>query len=168
MCSYCWGGSGEDAGNNPQGMHLWVCGSHDSVFTLIMCCYYSVAYLLGRKLRYSLTLKQVAVSHMTYEVVWCGVVWCVYVCMWLCQITTATNVFIITQRISGVAYDKIGQAVLRLKAIYKELQDDEEDQVCVCLPPRLSITSGMWRDMNSIQLVKQVLQLLYGNCSHYR
>ena len=32
-----------------------------------------------------------------------------------------------------MAYDKIGQAVLRLKAIYKELQDDEEDQVCVCV-----------------------------------
>ena len=31
-----------------------------------------------------------------------------------------------------MAYDKIGQAVLRLKAMYKELQDDEEDQVSVC------------------------------------
>ena len=35
--------------------------------------------------------------------------------------------------------------------------------------PRRLITSGMmWCDMDSIQLVKQVLQLLYGNCSHYR
>ena len=41
--------------------------------------------------------------------------------------------------------------------------------MCVCLPPRLLITSGvMWRDMDLIQLVKQVLQLLYDNCSHYR
>ena len=32
--------------------------------------------------------------------------------------------------------------------------------VCVCLPPRLLITSGMmWRDMDLIRLVKQVLQL---------
>ena len=30
--------------------------------------------------------------------------------------------------------------------------------VCVCPPPRLLITSGMmWRDIDSIQLVKQVL-----------
>ena len=37
--------------------------------------------------------------------------------------------------------------------------------LCVCLPPRLIITSGvMWRDMDPIPLVKQVLQLLYGNC----
>ena len=41
--------------------------------------------------------------------------------------------------------------------------------LCVCLPPRLLITSGvMWRDMDLIRLVKQVLQLLYGNCSRYR
>ena len=41
--------------------------------------------------------------------------------------------------------------------------------VCVCPRPRLLITSGViWRDMNLIQLVKQVLQLLYDNCSHYR
>ena len=41
--------------------------------------------------------------------------------------------------------------------------------LCVCPPPRLLITSGvMWRDMDLIQLVKQVLQLLYGNCSRYR
>ena len=41
--------------------------------------------------------------------------------------------------------------------------------VCVCLRPRLSITSGiMWRDMDLIRLVKQVLQLLYGNCCRYR
>ena len=34
--------------------------------------------------------------------------------------------------------------------------------VCVCPPPRLLMTSGvMWYDMNLIQLVKQVLQLLY-------
>ena len=46
-------------------------------------------------------------------------------------------------------------------------------RVCVCLyvcpPPRLLITSGvMWRDMHLIRLVKQVLQLLYGNCNRYR
>ena len=36
--------------------------------------------------------------------------------------------------------------------------------VCVCLRPRLLITSGMmWRDMNFIRLVKQVLEMLYGN-----
>ena len=36
--------------------------------------------------------------------------------------------------------------------------------LCVCPPPRLLITSGvMWHDMDLIQLVKQVLQLLYGN-----
>ena len=30
--------------------------------------------------------------------------------------------------------------------------------VCLCLPPRLLITSGMmWRDMDPIRLVKQVL-----------
>ena len=45
--------------------------------------------------------------------------------------------------------------------------------VCVCVfvcpRPRLLITSGvMWRDMDLIRLVKQVLQLLYGNCSRYR
>ena len=41
--------------------------------------------------------------------------------------------------------------------------------VCVCLPPGLLITSGMiWHDMDPMQLVKQVLQLLYGNCSCYR
>ena len=41
--------------------------------------------------------------------------------------------------------------------------------VFVCLSPRLLITSGMmWRDVDSTRLVKQVLQLLYGNCSHYR
>ena len=40
--------------------------------------------------------------------------------------------------------------------------------VCVCPRPRLLITSGMmWRDMNLILLVEQVLQLLYGNCSRY-
>ena len=42
--------------------------------------------------------------------------------------------------------------------------------LCVCLPliMRLLITSGMmWHDMGPMQLVKQVLQLLYGNCSHY-
>ena len=42
--------------------------------------------------------------------------------------------------------------------------------VYVCVRPRLRllITSGvMWHDMNPIQLVKQVLQLLYNNCSHY-
>ena len=41
--------------------------------------------------------------------------------------------------------------------------------LCVCPPPRLLITSGvMWHDMDLIQLVKEVLQLLYGNCSRYR
>ena len=47
--------------------------------------------------------------------------------------------------------------------------------ICVCMcvlicvsTPRLLITSGvMWCDMDLIQLVKHVLQLLYGNCSHY-
>ena len=41
--------------------------------------------------------------------------------------------------------------------------------VCVSVPtPRLLITTGvMWHDMDPIQLVKQVLQLLYGNCSRY-
>ena len=40
--------------------------------------------------------------------------------------------------------------------------------VCVCPPPRLLITSGvMWSDMDLIRLVKQVLQLLYGDCSRY-
>ena len=37
--------------------------------------------------------------------------------------------------------------------------------VCVCPPPRKLITSGaMWHNMDPIPLVKQVLQLLYGNC----
>ena len=41
--------------------------------------------------------------------------------------------------------------------------------VCVCPRPRLLITSGMiWSDMNLIRLVKQVLQLLYGNYSRCR
>ena len=41
-------------------------------------------------------------------------------------------------------------------------------RVCVCPRPRLLITRGMmWRDIDLIQLIKQVLQLLYGNCSHY-
>ena len=39
--------------------------------------------------------------------------------------------------------------------------------VCVCPRPRLLITSGViWRDMNLIRLVKQVLQL-YGNYTRY-
>ena len=38
----------------------------------------------------------------------------------------------------------------------------------VCPRPRLLITSGvMWRDINLLRLVKQVLQLLHGNYSHY-
>ena len=38
--------------------------------------------------------------------------------------------------------------------------------MCVHPPPRLLITSGvMWCDMDSISLVKQVLQLSYGSCS---
>ena len=41
--------------------------------------------------------------------------------------------------------------------------------VCVCPRPRLLITSGViWCDTNLIRLVKQVLQLLYGNCSSNR
>ena len=41
--------------------------------------------------------------------------------------------------------------------------------VCVCLCPRLLITSGvMWHDMDLIRLDKKVLQLVYGNCRHYR
>ena len=40
--------------------------------------------------------------------------------------------------------------------------------LCVCPPPKLLITSGViWHDMDPIRLVKQVLQLLYGNCSSY-
>ena len=39
---------------------------------------------------------------------------------------------------------------------------------CMCPPLSLLITSGMmWYDMYPIWLVKQVLQLLYGNCSRY-
>ena len=38
--------------------------------------------------------------------------------------------------------------------------------VCVCLPPRLLITSGvMWCDIDPIRLVKEVLWLIYGSCS---
>ena len=41
-------------------------------------------------------------------------------------------------------------------------------RLCVCLSLRLLVTSGvMWHDMNLIRLVKQVLQLLYGNYSRY-
>ena len=43
--------------------------------------------------------------------------------------------------------------------------------VCVsmCLPPRLLITSDMmWHDVDSKQLVKQVLQLLYGSSIRYQ
>ena len=44
--------------------------------------------------------------------------------------------------------------------------------VCVCVSApeaiKTSQSSGvMWCDMDSIRLVKQVLQLLYGNCSRY-
>ena len=44
--------------------------------------------------------------------------------------------------------------------------------VCVCVfacpRPRLLITSGMMQcDVDLIRLVKQVLQVLYGNFSHY-
>ena len=40
--------------------------------------------------------------------------------------------------------------------------------VCVCPRPRLLITNGViWHKMNLIRLVKQVLQLLSGNCSCY-
>ena len=39
---------------------------------------------------------------------------------------------------------------------------------CVCSPPKLLITSDMvWCDMDPMQLVKQVLQLLYGSYSQY-
>ena len=42
-------------------------------------------------------------------------------------------------------------------------------RACVCVPSRLLITSGMmWHYMDHIRLIKQVLQLLYGNCSRYR
>ena len=38
--------------------------------------------------------------------------------------------------------------------------------VCVCPHPRLLMTSSvMWHDMELIQLVIQILQLLYSNCS---
>ena len=41
--------------------------------------------------------------------------------------------------------------------------------VFVCPRPRLLLTSGvMWCDIDLIQLVKQVLQLLHGDCSRYR
>ena len=40
--------------------------------------------------------------------------------------------------------------------------------LCVCQPARLLITSSvMWCNMDPIQLVKHVLQLLYGNYSGY-
>ena len=42
--------------------------------------------------------------------------------------------------------------------------------VCVCVCPylKLLITNGvMWTDMDLIRLAKQILQLLYSNCSHY-
>ena len=40
--------------------------------------------------------------------------------------------------------------------------------VCVCLHPRLLITNGeLWLDMDLLWLVKQVLQLVYGNWGHY-
>ena len=40
--------------------------------------------------------------------------------------------------------------------------------MCVCPHQRLLITSDMtWHDMDLIRLVKNVLQLLYGNCRHY-
>ena len=39
----------------------------------------------------------------------------------------------------------------------------------VCLPPRLLITSGvMWCGIDPVQLVKEVLWLLYDSCSRYR
>ena len=41
--------------------------------------------------------------------------------------------------------------------------------LCVCPRSRLLTTSGvMWRDMDLMRLVKQIVQLLYGNYSHYR
>ena len=38
--------------------------------------------------------------------------------------------------------------------------------VCVCLSVPKAI-NNKWRDMDLIQLVKQVLQLLYDNCNHF-
>ena len=38
--------------------------------------------------------------------------------------------------------------------------------VCVCVSAPEAINSW-WHDMDPKQLVKQVLQLLYGNCSRY-
>ena len=42
--------------------------------------------------------------------------------------------------------------------------------VLVCVPvPRLLLSSGMvWHDIDLIQLVKQVIQLFFGDCSQYR
>ena len=40
--------------------------------------------------------------------------------------------------------------------------------VSVCVSAPEANKGMMWYDMDLIRLVKQVLQLLYGNCSHYR
>ena len=42
--------------------------------------------------------------------------------------------------------------------------------MCVCVSAPEAINNGgvMWRDIDPIQSVNQVLQLLYGNCSCYR
>ena len=40
-------------------------------------------------------------------------------------------------------------------------------RVCVSAPRLLISSDMMWRDMDLIQFLKQVLQLLYGNCRHY-
>ena len=52
--------------------------------------------------------------------------------------------------------------------IWSFLNQVRAGRVFVCPRPKLLMTSGvMWRDMDLIWLVKQVLQLLYGNCSRY-
>ena len=40
-------------------------------------------------------------------------------------------------------------------------------RVCACVTAPEAI-NNQWHDMNLIRLVKQVVQLLYGNCSRYR
>ena len=40
--------------------------------------------------------------------------------------------------------------------------------VYVCVSAPEANKGMMWHDMDLIRLIKQVLQLLYGNCSHYR
>ena len=40
--------------------------------------------------------------------------------------------------------------------------------ICASAPGAVNNCGVMWHDMDPVQLVKQVLQLLYGNCSRYR